>query len=470
MNVSLLDPNLGYVGSDMSPADKPMDLGEEIVVGTDPFNPTALVGTNMTSYLDGWIEQIKIWNCLNDPLPITQTSTITLTYFNTPTLTSSITLTATSTITQTSTITVTPGECCLADIDEWEVTDPRDVVVSQGEVFVAEYGGQMLRFDTDGHVTGSWSYPGTVAQVMADEVGGIFVYSGRYLYRYDRDGHLTGGPIDLFYAYSYAISPDGSRVYIQRMGVLEEYDLSGSGTSLRSWPGVGGSEAMAVFSDGYLYYVDGMYINVFDFFTGLPVRQLDFNRDNATTKALVLKEYGDYIQVATTVGLSLYHKIDGYQCSYYPYHSSHYGGLNGMDIDGNGFIYLSSVNDNRIYKVQECHLVITGTASLAAFRSESNLKPGIENDRPELLAAPNPAKNQVTVFYRLENSNKVRIMLINSAGEILKTLNQGMQARGEHRVVMDLEKYASGVYLIILQIDQGFGWQKQSNFKLAVMK
>ena len=60
--------------------------------------------------------------------------------------------------------------------------------------------------------------------------------------------------------------------------------------------------------------------------------------------------------------------------------------------------------------------------------------------------SPNPATNNVTISFSAATSAATSIHLINAAGEILMSKNEGLQQSG--KISLDLSKYAPGIYLI----------------------
>lgn len=64
---------------------------------------------------------------------------------------------------------------------------------------------------------------------------------------------------------------------------------------------------------------------------------------------------------------------------------------------------------------------------------------------------PNPFNAQTKITYTLPSSQKVKLVVYDLAGRIVKVLVDGMQAAGEHQIVFNGEKLASGIYVYEIQ-------------------
>jgi hypothetical protein len=76
----------------------------------------------------------------------------------------------------------------------------------------------------------------------------------------------------------------------------------------------------------------------------------------------------------------------------------------------------------------------------------------------------------VTAMFSLESEAKVRLVLYDIGGSTIKIWNLGDQSAGEHRLPLDVGSYSSGIYLMSLETDEGFGLVSRSLFKLALAK
>ena len=81
------------------------------------------------------------------------------------------------------------------------------------------------------------------------------------------------------------------------------------------------------------------------------------------------------------------------------------------------------------------------------------------NPAPELFMLyqnfPNPFNPTTTIQYTLPEQSFVRLSVVNSVGEEIATLVDGVQHAGLHAVVFDASGLASGVYLYRLQANGG---------------
>ncbi|MES2201962.1 MAG: hypothetical protein V4498_06910 [candidate division FCPU426 bacterium] len=87
-----------------------------------------------------------------------------------------------------------------------------------------------------------------------------------------------------------------------------------------------------------------------------------------------------------------------------------------------------------------------------------------------LLAYPNPARDRATAVFRVTKPGRGRLILADLSGRTVKTQDLGEMASGVKSVEMGIEEMASGVYLLALQIDPGFGPETVAKFKLAIRK
>ena len=67
---------------------------------------------------------------------------------------------------------------------------------------------------------------------------------------------------------------------------------------------------------------------------------------------------------------------------------------------------------------------------------------------------PNPFNPTTTIEYSLPQRTQVTITVYNVLGEKVTTLANGMEGPGQHQVVFDGSRFASGTYLYVLQTDQ----------------
>jgi hypothetical protein len=74
------------------------------------------------------------------------------------------------------------------------------------------------------------------------------------------------------------------------------------------------------------------------------------------------------------------------------------------------------------------------------------------------------------VWYRLEHAGSARLTLVDLSGAAVARLELGRLDSGEHQAGFGLGHIASGIYLIVLESDEGEGWSKRAEFKLAVVR
>ena len=107
-----------------------------------------------------------------------------------------------------------------------------------------------------------------------------------------------------------------------------------------------------------------------------------------------------------------------------------------------------------------------GTAVFASLETTRRKLPG----NRDLIAVPNPAKDQVLVLYRLEQASAARLVLTTLAGEMVISKSLGERPSGENTAALDFQNLATGIYYLFLQVDSGYGYVSRANFKLAIVK
>ncbi len=74
--------------------------------------------------------------------------------------------------------------------------------------------------------------------------------------------------------------------------------------------------------------------------------------------------------------------------------------------------------------------------------------------------SPNPVSAQTAVRLSLEKSSQVQIQVVNSAGIIVKSINKGLLQEGAYSIPLEMQNFASGVYMIRLILDDNISTQK----------
>jgi hypothetical protein len=87
-----------------------------------------------------------------------------------------------------------------------------------------------------------------------------------------------------------------------------------------------------------------------------------------------------------------------------------------------------------------------------------------------MIAVPNPSSGQVFVFFSLNLSGNTSLLLEDLAGETVGNWNLGEEPSGTQRTKIDVSNMAPGIYFLILQSDEGTGWQVRSTFKIAIIR
>ncbi|SRR5579883_188551 len=69
--------------------------------------------------------------------------------------------------------------------------------------------------------------------------------------------------------------------------------------------------------------------------------------------------------------------------------------------------------------------------------------------------SPNPAKNHVTIRYRLKNASPISLTLVDASGKAVRTLSETTIASGEHSTTMELSGLPTGGYFLRIQTNVG---------------
>ncbi len=68
---------------------------------------------------------------------------------------------------------------------------------------------------------------------------------------------------------------------------------------------------------------------------------------------------------------------------------------------------------------------------------------------------PNPFNRTTTIEYRLSNVSAVTLDIYNMQGQLVKSLNNGVQSSGNHAVTFDMDNMNDGVYIPVLVTEKG---------------
>ncbi len=87
-----------------------------------------------------------------------------------------------------------------------------------------------------------------------------------------------------------------------------------------------------------------------------------------------------------------------------------------------------------------------------------------------VVGFPNPAHDKASIAFLLENATRVRLVLMNLAGQQLETFDLGERPAGINLMHLDLGSYSRGIYFVVLETNSGFGWVGRGTFKLSVLR
>jgi hypothetical protein len=114
----------------------------------------------------------------------------------------------------------------------------------------------------------------------------------------------------------------------------------------------------------------------------------------------------------------------------------------------------------------------TGSSGVLASLARSSVSRGYRGILPQgkvLILYPNPSHGQANVVYRLDATGQVELTILNVAGEVCQRDLLGQQGQGVQTIALDLNRLASGIYLIELTSNQGHGQIQNARFKFALV-
>ena len=106
--------------------------------------------------------------------------------------------------------------------------------------------------------------------------------------------------------------------------------------------------------------------------------------------------------------------------------------------------------------------VVTGTNALGCTSTDTVVvyvisSTGIDeiSNKIDLKIYPNPFAQNVTIDYSLPVSGTVDVLLFNISGRLKKTISNGKQEMGNHKISLSAEDLSSGNYLLYIKTDDG---------------
>lgn len=135
------------------------------------------------------------------------------------------------------------------------------------------------------------------------------------------------------------------------------------------------------------------------------------------------------------------------------------GSYNVPSVTNIPFVYTAGVGVSRIAMKQVEPLTDKmGTASDAKYQSIAAPvvaskevaadKRNIETAVDQLVCFPNPVVNSATVSYVLSSDMNVSVSIYGANGQLIQTLNSGMQAQGLHTSTIDASTLSGGMYFV----------------------
>ena len=117
-----------------------------------------------------------------------------------------------------------------------------------------------------------------------------------------------------------------------------------------------------------------------------------------------------------------------------------------LTFDSEGYLYLYNVLFPNTYQI------LRSTEPLC----NASVAVKISSPQPEeVVVFPNPTKDQASISYTLTRSSYVRIEIVTSLGQIIRSAFEGMQTAGKQTLAIDISDLATGLYCCRIQTESG---------------
>jgi hypothetical protein len=99
-------------------------------------------------------------------------------------------------------------------------------------------------------------------------------------------------------------------------------------------------------------------------------------------------------------------------------------------------------------------ITVMDTVSVdTSMAGDASLRLGVEVQ--DLAAFPNPTRGHITLQFEVPRDDRMQIQLVDKTGKLIEQRTSDYDA-GHHRIDMDLTKYPTGYYTVLLIGDSGF--------------
>ncbi len=155
-------------------------------------------------------------------------------------------------------------------------------------------------------------------------------------------------------------------------------------------------------------------------------------------------------------------EIDCYQFTFYDAYGDGLNGSQWSACSTSGNMTITDVGGNIIYSNDGSYDV--GEES-EFFQGDPLL--GVEENvlNAQFTVAPNPVRNNATMFFTLNDKQETVVRVLNVTGEVVYTKNLGMLSAGEYTEELTLDHLSSGVYFVNLISGEDTGIKKVSVIK-----
>lgn len=116
--------------------------------------------------------------------------------------------------------------------------------------------------------------------------------------------------------------------------------------------------------------------------------------------------------------------------------------------------YAANIGGSGITVTYLCNYEVTTSGFGLVGTCSNSLSVGIDEHAGTagLAVFPNPANEKLTVAYTLTDEAKTTIRLFDLSGKLIQTIHQAEDATGTHEQSMDVSDFASGLYIVQIEL------------------
>jgi len=119
---------------------------------------------------------------------------------------------------------------------------------------------------------------------------------------------------------------------------------------------------------------------------------------------------------------------------------------------------------NRFFMVNDTTIFLSGR-KIYQYDPDAEINPSVplatsQEYTHKLSIAPNPASEQLIITVALANQTRTVLEVLDQQGIDHARLHKGILASGEHQFILDIADWPGGLYVIALQTNEGYYYQK----------